>query len=76
VKHTVETDRRRTWGVRLALSGVRGISEEECARIEEGPAVRIAVGLLAAGPPQQPVAERLAEIGALDLSARRAPHPP
>ncbi len=76
VKHTVEMTEKEEWGVRLALSGVRGISEEECARIEKGqPAVRIAVGLLAAGPPQQADRRTPRRDRRVGLSARRPSHP-
>jgi len=70
VKHTVEkTDGEQwgeQWGVRLALSGVHGISEEECARIEEGQPYGSLSDFWQRARPSRPVAERLAEIGALD----------
>ncbi|MFD4873771.1 DNA polymerase III subunit alpha [Streptomyces sp. NPDC058420] len=65
VKHTVEMTEKEEWGVRLALSGVRGISEEECARIEEGQPYGSLSDFWQRGRPSRPVAERLAEIGAL-----------
>ncbi|MEV6546192.1 DNA polymerase III subunit alpha [Streptomyces sp. NPDC051665] len=65
VRHTVEMTEKEEWGVRLALSGVRGISEEECARIEEGQPYGSLSDFWQRGRPSRPVAERLAEIGAL-----------
>ena len=65
VKHTVEMAEQEEWGVRLALSGVRGISEEECARIEEGQPYGSLSDFWQRARPSRPVAERLAEIGAL-----------
>ncbi|MFE9806746.1 DNA polymerase III subunit alpha [Streptomyces sp. NPDC005548] len=64
-KHTVEMTEQEEWGVRLALSGVRGISEEECARIEEGQPYGSLSDFWQRARPSRPVAERLAEIGAL-----------
>ncbi|MEV0735866.1 DNA polymerase III subunit alpha [Streptomyces sp. NPDC050549] len=65
VKHTVEKTDGEQWGVRLALSEVRGISEEECARIEEGQPYGSLSDFWQRARPSRPVAERLAEIGAL-----------
>lgn len=65
-KHTVEMTEKEKWGVRLALSGVRGISEEECARIEEGRPYGSLSDFWQRARPSRPVAERLAEIGALN----------
>ncbi|MCQ4208105.1 DNA polymerase III subunit alpha [Streptomyces longispororuber] len=53
------------WGVRLALSEVRGISEAEAARIEEGQPYGSLSDFWQRAHPGRPVAERLAEIGAL-----------
>ncbi|WP_055535242.1 DNA polymerase III subunit alpha [Streptomyces graminilatus] len=66
VRHTVEMTEQEEWGVRLALSGVRGIGEEECARIEEGQPYGSLSDFWQRGRPSRPVAERLAGIGALD----------
>jgi len=66
VKHTVEKAEREQWGVRLALAGVHGISEEECARIEEGQPYESLSDFWQRAHPSRPVAERLAEIGALN----------
>jgi error-prone DNA polymerase len=65
-EHTVERAGNGRWGVRLALSGVRGISAEECARIAAGRPYESLSDLWQRGHPSRPVAERLAEIGALD----------
>lgn len=74
-KHTVErldearTDEEQTdggrWGVRLALSEVRGISADECARIEAGQPYESLSDFWQRAHPSRPVAEQLAEIGAL-----------
>ncbi|MGY5050629.1 DNA polymerase III subunit alpha [Streptomyces sp. 900105755] len=66
VQHTVEKADGDRWGVRLALSGVRGISEAECARIEAGQPYGSLSDFWQRAHPSRPVAERLAEIGALD----------
>ncbi|MFD3929051.1 DNA polymerase III subunit alpha [Streptomyces sp. NPDC058614] len=64
VKHVVEMTEQEEWGVRLALSGVHGIGEEECARIEEGQPYGSLSDFWQRARPSRPVAERLAEIGA------------
>ncbi|MFE9256910.1 DNA polymerase III subunit alpha [Streptomyces sp. NPDC006879] len=63
--HTVERTDTGRWGVRLALSAVHGISEEECARIEVGQPYGSLSDFWQRASPGRPVAERLAEIGAL-----------
>ncbi|MFJ4789401.1 DNA polymerase III subunit alpha [Streptomyces sp. NPDC088794] len=65
VKHVVEMTEREEWGVRLALSGVHGIGEEECARIEEGQPYGSLSDFWQRARPSRPTAERLAGIGAL-----------
>ncbi|WP_217554807.1 DNA polymerase III subunit alpha [Streptomyces sp. GbtcB6] len=65
VRHTVEKADGDRWGVRLALSAVHGISDEECARIEEGQPYGSLSDFWQRARPSRPVAERLAEIGAL-----------
>ncbi|WP_127360276.1 DNA polymerase III subunit alpha [Actinacidiphila soli] len=65
VEHTVERADGDRWGVRLALSGVRGISEDECARIAAGRPYGSLSDFWQRAHPSRPVAERLAEIGAL-----------
>ncbi|MFJ6087270.1 DNA polymerase III subunit alpha [Streptomyces sp. NPDC092369] len=64
VKHVVEMTEQEEWGVRLALSGVHGIGEEECARIEEGQPYGSLSDFWQRARPSRPTAERLAEIGA------------
>jgi error-prone DNA polymerase len=54
------------WGVRLALSDVHGISEAESARIEAGRPYASLRDFWQRARPGRPVAERLAQIGALD----------
>ncbi|MEW2397631.1 DNA polymerase III subunit alpha [Streptomyces sp. NPDC046862] len=66
VKHTVEKTDGDQWGVRLALSAVHGISEDECARIEEGQPYGSLSDFWQRARPSRPVADRLAEIGALN----------
>ncbi|MFJ1750556.1 DNA polymerase III subunit alpha [Streptomyces sp. NPDC088116] len=65
-RHTVEKTDGEQWGVRLALSAVHGISEEEYARIEEGRPYGSLSDFWQRAHPSRPVAERLAEIGALN----------
>lgn len=65
VKHTVEKADGDQWGVRLALSAVHDISENECARIEESQPYGSLSDFWQRACPSRPVAERLAEIGAL-----------
>ncbi|MER5461238.1 DNA polymerase III subunit alpha [Streptomyces sp. NPDC002668] len=65
-KHTVEKADGDQWGVRLALSAVHGISEKECARIEEGQPYGSLSDFWQRAHPSRPVAGRLAEIGALN----------
>ncbi|MEU5307224.1 DNA polymerase III subunit alpha [Streptomyces sp. NPDC021562] len=66
VRHTVEKADGDQWGVRLALSAVHGISEDECARIEEGQPYGSLSDFWQRARPRRPIAERLAEIGALN----------
>ncbi|MFE7379696.1 DNA polymerase III subunit alpha [Streptomyces zhihengii] len=54
------------WGLRLALSDVHGISEDEAARIEEGRPYSSLLDFWQRARPSRPVAERLAQVGALD----------
>ncbi|WBB60207.1 DNA polymerase III subunit alpha [Streptomyces sp. WMMC500] len=65
-KHTVEEAGPGRWGVRLALSAVHGISEDEGVRIEEGRPYTSLSDFWQRARPSRPVAERLAGIGALD----------
>jgi error-prone DNA polymerase len=54
------------WGLRLALSDVHGISEAETARIEAGQPYSSLLDFWQRARPRRPVAERLAQVGALD----------
>ncbi|MCX4822058.1 DNA polymerase III subunit alpha [Streptomyces sp. NBC_01142] len=54
------------WGLRLALSDVHGISEAESARIEAGRPYSSLLDFWQRARPGRPVAERLAQVGALD----------
>jgi error-prone DNA polymerase len=65
-EHIVERADGDRWGVRLALAGVRGITEDECARIAAGRPYGSLSDFWQRGRPSRPVAERLAGIGALD----------
>ncbi|MEU3372064.1 DNA polymerase III subunit alpha [Streptomyces sp. NPDC006660] len=65
VAHTIELV-SGTWGVRLALCDVHGISEAESARIEAGRPYTSLRDFWQRARPSRPVAERLARIGALD----------
>ncbi|MET7641609.1 DNA polymerase III subunit alpha [Streptomyces sp. NPDC005438] len=60
-----EPDSRR-WGIRLALSEVRGISEAEAERVAAGRPYGSLGELWLRGRPSRPVAEHLARVGALD----------
>lgn len=64
--HTIEQGPDGTWGVRLALSGVRGISDDEVARIAVGQPYSSLSDLWQRARPHRPIAERLANVGALD----------
>ncbi|MFE3328364.1 DNA polymerase III subunit alpha [Streptomyces sp. NPDC059176] len=66
VKHTAEKTDGDQWGVRLALSAVHGIGEDECTRIEEGQPYGSLSDFWQRARPSRPIAERLAEIGALN----------
>ncbi|MET9394984.1 DNA polymerase III subunit alpha [Streptomyces sp. NPDC006624] len=54
------------WGLRLALSDVHGISEAEAARIAEGQPYASLVDFWERARPSRPLAQRLAQVGALD----------
>ncbi|MEU3188476.1 DNA polymerase III subunit alpha [Streptomyces sp. NPDC006923] len=54
------------WGLRLALCDVHGISEAETARIEAGQPYSSLLDFWQRARPSRPVAERLAQVGALD----------
>ncbi|MFE9683415.1 DNA polymerase III subunit alpha [Streptomyces sp. NPDC006285] len=57
---------KESWGVRLALSDVHGISEAEAARIEEGQPYASLLDFWERARPSRPLAGRLAQVGALD----------
>ncbi|WP_369168255.1 DNA polymerase III subunit alpha [Streptomyces sp. R28] len=57
---------RGVWGLRLALSDVHGISEAEAARIAEGQPYASLLDFWERGRPSRPLAQRLAQVGALD----------
>ncbi|MGW0121947.1 DNA polymerase III subunit alpha [Streptomyces sp. NPDC003327] len=54
------------WGLRLGLADVHGISEAESARIEAGRPYASLLDFWERARPRKPVAERLAQVGALD----------
>ncbi|MFF4646349.1 DNA polymerase III subunit alpha [Streptomyces sp. NPDC001389] len=54
------------WGLRLALADVHGISEAEAQRIEAGQPYTSLRDFWSRAHPGRPVAERLAQVGALD----------
>lgn len=56
----------RTWGLRLALSDVYGISEAEAARIADGQPYASLLDFWERARPSRPLAARLAQVGALD----------
>ncbi|MEV4948512.1 DNA polymerase III subunit alpha [Streptomyces sp. NPDC053755] len=56
----------KVWGLRLALADVHGISEAESARIEAGQPYASLLDFWERARPRKPVAERLAQVGALD----------
>ncbi|THA74226.1 DNA polymerase III subunit alpha [Streptomyces sp. A0642] len=55
-----------SWGLRLALSDVHGISAAEVARIEAGQPYTSLLDFWQRARPGKPAAERLAQVGALD----------
>ncbi|MFJ7156848.1 DNA polymerase III subunit alpha [Streptomyces sp. NPDC101118] len=68
VAHRIElvSGKPERWGLRLALGDVHGISEAEAARIEEGQPYASLLDFWDRAHPGRPVAERLAQVGALD----------
>ncbi|MFD5876580.1 DNA polymerase III subunit alpha [Streptomyces sp. NPDC060322] len=62
----VSGEKGDTWGLRLALSDVHGISEAEVARIEAGQPYTSLLDFWQRARPGKPAAERLAQVGALD----------
>ncbi|WP_406166930.1 DNA polymerase III subunit alpha [Streptomyces canus] len=68
VAHRIElvSESPAVWGLRLALSDVHGISEAEAARIAEGQPYASLLDFWERARPSRPVAQRLAQVGALD----------
>ncbi|MDH6491491.1 DNA polymerase III subunit alpha [Streptomyces sp. SAI-127] len=68
VAHRIElvSESSVVWGLRLALSDVHGISEAEAARIAEGQPYASLLDFWERARPSRPVAQRLAQVGALD----------
>ncbi|MBT2544359.1 DNA polymerase III subunit alpha [Streptomyces sp. ISL-44] len=68
VTHRIElvSDPGGVWGLRLGLSDVHGISEAEAGRIEAGQPYTSLRDFWDRAHPGWPVAERLAQVGALD----------
>ncbi|MEU3470503.1 DNA polymerase III subunit alpha [Streptomyces sp. NPDC006687] len=71
VAHRIElvSGNPEKWGLRLALSDVHGISEAEALRIEAGQPYASLRDFWDRAHPGRPVAERLAQVGALDAFA-------
>jgi error-prone DNA polymerase len=61
--------RVRRWGLRLALREVQGIAEADAERIAAGRPYASLADLWRRARPPRPVAERLAQVGALDAFA-------
>ncbi|MFE0173904.1 DNA polymerase III subunit alpha [Streptomyces sp. NPDC059002] len=68
VAHRIElvSEPRGVWGLRLALCDVHGISDAEAARIADGQPYASLVDFWERARPSKPVAQRLAQVGALD----------
>ncbi|MDQ0911824.1 error-prone DNA polymerase [Streptomyces canus] len=68
VAHRIElvSESSAVWGLRLALSDVHGISEAEAARIAQGQPYASLLDFWERARPSRPVAQRLAQVGALD----------
>ncbi|UXY32391.1 helix-hairpin-helix domain-containing protein [Streptomyces sp. HUAS TT20] len=64
--HSIEQTEDGTWGVRLALSTVKNISETDVARIADHQPYTSLQDLWHRARPARPTAERLVQIGALD----------
>ncbi|MGW5849529.1 DNA polymerase III subunit alpha [Streptomyces sp. NPDC055254] len=66
--HRIElvSDEARVWGLRLGLSDVHGISGAEAGRIESGQPYASLRDFWDRARPGRPVAQRLAQVGALD----------
>ncbi|GAA1942340.1 DNA polymerase III subunit alpha [Streptomyces durmitorensis] len=68
VAHRIElvSEPGEAWGLRLALADVHGISEAEAARIADGRPYASLLDFWERARPSKPVAQRLAQVGALD----------
>ncbi|MER7719097.1 DNA polymerase III subunit alpha [Streptomyces flaveolus] len=66
VSESGKARRAKTWGLRLALSDVHGISEAEAERIAEGQPYASLLDFWERARPSRPLAGRLAQVGALD----------
>ncbi|MBG0856455.1 DNA polymerase III subunit alpha [Streptomyces spinoverrucosus] len=67
VAHRIElVSESGVWGLRLALSDVHGISEAEAARVADGQPYASLVDFWERARPSRPLAQRLAQVGALD----------
>ncbi|MGW0206239.1 DNA polymerase III subunit alpha [Streptomyces sp. NPDC003233] len=67
VAHRIElVSESGVWGLRLALSDVHGISEAEAKRIADGQPYSSLVDFWERARPSRPLAQRLAQVGALD----------
>ncbi len=64
--HSIEQTADGTWGVRLALSAVKNISQADVARIADHQPYTCLQDLWHRARPARPTAERLVRIGALD----------
>ncbi|MGW7315750.1 DNA polymerase III subunit alpha [Streptomyces sp. NPDC054865] len=64
--HRIEETEPGVWGVRLSLSSVKGISEDQVARIAAGQPYNGLQDFWQRARPALPTAERLIQIGALD----------
>ncbi|GGT18199.1 DNA-directed DNA polymerase [Streptomyces chromofuscus] len=67
VAHRIElVSESGVWGLRLALSDVHGISAAEAARVADGQPYASLVDFWERARPSRPLAQRLAQVGALD----------
>ncbi|MGW2644340.1 DNA polymerase III subunit alpha [Streptomyces sp. NPDC001393] len=67
VAHRIElVSESGVWGLRLALCDVHGISEAEAKRIADGQPYSSLVDFWERARPSRPLAQRLAQVGALD----------
>ncbi|MEU5240965.1 DNA polymerase III subunit alpha [Streptomyces lydicus] len=64
--HQIEKTTDGTWAVRLALTAVKGISEDQVTRIAAGQPYNSLQDLWQRAHPALPITERLIQIGALD----------